>query len=68
MTRLADLPVYSNGDNEQQTTCPICGSRTSYIAPVGNWEHHRCLNPGCGYEFMLDLENDAPIDESDPLP
>lgn len=53
-----ELPVYSNGDNEQPTVCPMCGSRTDFVAPVGNWERHKCLNPQCRYEFLLDLEDE----------
>lgn len=66
MQPIDNLPIYSNGDNEQQTTCPQCGSRTLFLGNVGVLEHHQC--PECGYEFLLDLEDDAPIDESDPLP
>lgn len=62
-----NLPVYSNGDNEQQTVCPQCGARTellSFNMGVGI-EYHKCLNPRCGYEFVLDLNDDEPSDEEE---
>lgn len=52
------LDVHLNGDNDQPTTCPQCGSRTEFFQ-VGldtSRQKHRCLDGDCGYEFHLDFE------------
>jgi len=68
MRLIKDLPVFSNGDNEQQTVCPQCGARTEFVEQPGSIQEHKCLSPSCGFEFLLDLECGDPDEESDPLP
>lgn len=52
------LPVYSNVDNDQPTTCPECGSRTEFEeihkedAPPT--QQHECS--GCGHNFILEFD------------
>lgn len=52
------------GMTDQPTTCGKCGSRTDFVdinAPCGphaeqNWhQHHKCLNPQCGFEFAVEM-------------
>ena len=51
------------GMTDQPTTCPKCGSRTSfddiktpaYKGADKDWhQHHKCLNPKCGFEFVVE--------------
>ena len=51
--KLADLDaldVFTNGSNDQPTTCPKCGSRTDFIEIDDFQQQHKCL--GCSYEFF----------------
>ena len=45
-----DLPRF--GLTEQPTTCPYCGSRTRFTEYANRDQHHVCLNPDCGFEFI----------------
>ncbi len=41
---------------DQPTTCPYCGSRTSFDEMSdGNslFQAHRCLNPDCAVKFII---------------
>ena len=63
---MSELDTYTNGDNEQPVTCPICGSRTTFnrhfVMHVtkkqdadqinSETQHHKCL--GCPYEFLME--------------
>lgn len=48
------LDIYMNGDNDQPTTCPLCGGRTDFKEITEDLEQHTCLE--CSYEFILELE------------
>lgn len=48
-TETPELDCYHNGDNDQPTTCPICGSRTEFIDVTNSQQIHECLC--CGYKF-----------------
>ena len=52
----AALDVYTNGDNDQPTTCSKCGGRTDFVDLSEKVQRHRCLNDGCGYEFILEID------------
>jgi len=55
--KLADLDaldVFTNGPNDQPTTCPKCSYRTDYIQIEDNKQQHKCID--CRYEFFLDFE------------
>lgn len=49
------LDVYTNGDNDQPTTCPKCGGRTYFVELSKAIQHHQCINRDCGYEFALEV-------------
>lgn len=55
---LHELDVYINGDNEQPTTCPKCGSRTGFEQIADDKQQHECLNSDCRYEFFLDFDDE----------
>lgn len=49
--------------NDQPTTCPQCGVRTSYyliISPVSNKdvEIHKCLDNKCKFEFVIEIDDE----------
>lgn len=58
------FPVYSNGDNEQPTVCPMCGTHTEFSDMEKGQQLHTCLNEQCNYQFILDLEDDDDSQES----
>lgn len=43
-------------DNEQPTTCPQCGARTSFEEQendqIGYYQLHDCLNETCLFQFV----------------
>ena len=49
------LDVHLNGDNDQPTTCPKCGSRTEFNILDLERQKHRCKDSDCGYEFILEV-------------
>jgi transposase-like protein len=53
---LDELEVFTNGDNEQPTTCPYCGARTDFIEIDNFKQQHKCLS--CKYEFFMDFDED----------
>lgn len=52
------LDIHLNGDNDQPTTCPQCGSRTDFVEISETKQHHGCLSYPCGYEFILEMEEE----------
>lgn len=52
------------GMTDQPTQCPKCLSRTDFVDVPGkaqgnfsevDWhQHHKCLNPSCGFEFAVE--------------
>ena len=38
---------------DQPTTCGICGARTSFEEIGEALQRHQCLNPACGYGFLV---------------
>ena len=53
------LETYTNGDNDQPTTCPRDGARTEIIEEMiwdeDNWrQKHRCLDRSCRHTFVLE--------------
>lgn len=52
------LETYEHAhDNDQPTTCPMCGSRTDFDSSiVTKAQHHICLDNKCKYEFLLEHE------------
>lgn len=50
-----ELETYMNGDNDQPTTCPKCGSRTEFIDLSENKQQHKCY--GCNFVFNLLINN-----------
>jgi len=46
--------------NDQLTTCPFCGARSDITLEVANSEecrqYHRCLNPKCQFEFIMEQD------------
>jgi hypothetical protein len=50
-----DLEVYLM--NDQPTTCPQCGARTSFDEIDNATQNHHCLNTKCNYEFVTEAED-----------
>ena len=44
-----NLDIYIQ--NDQPTTCCICGARTDFDDKT---QLHQCLNPACGYNFITE--------------
>lgn len=48
--------------SDQPATCPKCGSRTEIILDLieapEKTQHHRCLFDGCGYEFIMQIDDE----------
>lgn len=40
--------------SDQPTTCMKCGSRTEFDDLEDKQQHHYCLNPDCGHEFIAE--------------
>lgn len=52
---LHDLDVYIK--DGEDTTCPKCEDKTTFLQVDDAKEQHKCL--GCGYEFFTDLEDES---------
>ncbi|MEI7583462.1 hypothetical protein [Runella sp.] len=54
------LEIYTFSD--QPATCPKCGSRTEITLDLfktpEQTQHHKCLSDKCGYEFVIQKDND----------
>ena len=47
-----EIDSYNNGDNDQPTTCPKCGGRTTFIEILQDHkQQHECMS--CKYKFDL---------------
>ena len=40
--------------NDQPTTCGLCGTRTDFEEINNMLQLHECLNPDCGYKFIIE--------------
>jgi len=47
---------------DQPATCPKCGSRTEFTLDLFETpeptQHHLCLSPNCGFEFVMQKYDD----------
>jgi len=57
--------------NDQPATCPLCGSRSDITYEVPNSpdceQYHRCLNPKCQFEFVMEQDLETYEEWSKPL-
>ncbi|MCC6186246.1 MAG: hypothetical protein IT256_03750 [Chitinophagaceae bacterium] len=58
MTTFTEAYIYS----DQPTTCPLCGTRSQVILNLSHTkdktEVHKCLQSNCGYEFVMQHDQD----------
>ncbi len=40
--------------NDQPTSCGVCGARTDFEDIDDTIQLHQCLNPECGYKFIVE--------------
>jgi len=46
-------------DDDQPTTCPLCGARTDFrkfVEQKKDIQFHECLNENCNYQFIGEFE------------
>jgi hypothetical protein len=45
-------------DDDQPTTCPLCGARTDFTELENGQQEHTCLSPQCGYSFLVEFDEE----------
>ena len=51
-----EVPTFTNGDNDQPTTCPDCGGRTEFKQIDETLQWHTCIS--CGFIFNLEFKKE----------